>query len=335
MKQLLALGLVLMLLTGCGAPPMQTVRIFAMDTVMELSVCTEQEELPAQAEALLHELDHALSATDPGSEIYALNLRGHGNLSPLTAQLLEQALDCAAQTNGALALSVYPAMELWGFPSGEYHIPTEAELSRLRPLVDDGRIRFSPETGAVALHEGMKLDLGSVAKGFAGDQVLSLLAQQGVTSALLNLGGNVQALGTKPDGSPWRVGIRDPNSTDILGILSLSGGAAITSGGYERWFEGPDGTRYHHILDPKELRPARSGLVSVTVVGPQGLRCDALSTALFVMGEAEAISFWQAHRDFEMLLVNEAGELLLTPGLESVFEPAPDCPYARRVLDEP
>ena len=173
--------------------------------------------------------------------------------------------------------------------------------------------------GTASLPDGVEVDLGSVAKGYAGDVLTGLLKANGVKSALLDLGGNIQTVGTKPDGSSWRIGVRDPEDENgYIGVVSVSDKAVVTSGGYERYFE-QDGVRYWHILDPETGAPARSGLASVTVVGDSGLLCDALSTALFVMGLDRALEHWRTYRDFEAVFVCEDGSVTVTAGLEDSF----------------
>ena len=147
------------------------------------------------------------------------------------------------------------------------------------------------------------------------------MKQGGAASALLDLGGNIQAVGSKPDGSPWRVAIRDPAGDGNIGVVEVADQVVVTSGGYERYFE-EDGVLYWHIIDPATGWPARSGLTSVTVVGESGLLCDGLSTALFVMGREGALEHWRQHRDFEAVLVSEDGSVTITAGLEGRFTPA-------------
>ena len=160
----------------------------------------------------------------------------------------------------------------------------------------------------------------------------------GVESGKISLGGNVFVLGTKPDGSDWRVGIKDPQNEEALAvILPLRDAYAITSGGYERYFE-ENGKTYHHIIDPSTGYPADSGLLSVTVVaadnGPDwagagnGAMCDAFSTALFVMGEEQALDFWRnGGYDFDLVLVTEDGRVVITAGLADRFEEVKDSGY--------
>ena len=199
---------------------------------------------------------------------------------------------------------------------------TQEELDALIPLIDYTRLELDGDGLRARLPENMELDLGAVAKGYTGTYLAEQLRQAGVTSAILRLGGNIQAVGTRPDGNPWRVAIQDPDSQQeaTLGVVEVSDQAVITSGGYQRYFEA-DGETYWHIMDPDTAAPARSGLTSVTVIGADGTVCDALSTALFVMGPEEAADFWRAHPELgvELILVLEDGTVQITQGLEETF----------------
>ena len=146
---------------------------------------------------------------------------------------------------------------------------------------------------------------------------MALLAREGIASAIVELGGNVQALGAKPDGSPWRVALQAPEG-GYAGVLEIVDKAVVTSGGYQRYFE-QDGEIYWHIIDPAQGRPARSGLQSVTIVADEGTLCDGLSTALFVMGREEALDFWRTRNDFECVLISEDNTVAITEGLEESF----------------
>ncbi len=327
-----ALALTLILPAGCTpapaqAEPMAERTFFAMDTVMTLRLYEGGEDaLLEQAEDLVKQLEALWSATDENSEIYALNHGRSAGLSPETADLLRTALGMCERTDGALDISIYPVLCAWGFTTGEYAVPDGETVAALLAHVDYTQVL--QDGTAAALPDGMEIDLGSIAKGSTGWRLAHLLKKSGVTSALLDLGGNIQTVGAKPDGSPWRIGIRDPEGGGNLGVVEAVDKAVITSGGYERYFE-QDGVRYWHILDPKTGCPAHSGLISVTVVGDTnaawgdaGAVCDALSTALFVMGREEAVSFWRTHRDewgFELILVEEDGSVTITAGLEDKF----------------
>lgn len=312
---------VLLLFAGCsGGGPVRR-ELTAMDTFMTLTVYGQS---PAAGAALLEEaageirsLEGLLSVTDPGSEIYQANHSGGEavSLSAPTRELLEDALALCGETGGALDVTVYPAVRAWGFTTGDYRVPEEAELSALTDRIDYTRV--SLDGGRLTLPDGMELDLGAVAKGWTGDRLMSLFREAGVTSAIVELGGNVQALGTKPDGSPWRVAVQSPEG-GYAGVLEIADKAVVTSGGYQRYFE-RDGETYIHIIDPATGRPARTGLASVTVVSDSGLRGDGLSTALFVMGREKAEEFWRARPDFDFILLCEDGTAAITEGLEDCF----------------
>ena len=310
----------LLFLTGCSAEsspePVQGT-FFAMDTVMDFTIYGESG-LIDQSESLIASLESLVSVTDTGSELYAINQTGSGTLTGKASSLMEQALEICRRTDGALDSSIYPIVRAWGFTTGSYQVPDEAEIQALLPLVDYRKIQYDAAAGDVTLPEGMKIDLGSVAKGYAGQLVAQMLREHGVKSALLSLGGNVQTVGAKPDGSPWQIGIKDPQGEDAMMVLSVEDQAVVTSGGYERYFE-QDGQTYWHIMDPSTGHPADSGLISVTIVGDEGVVCDGLSTALFVMGLEKAADLWAQSGDFEAVFVTASGEVYITEGLRDRF----------------
>ena len=308
------------LLTGCSGAPAQepeTATFFAMDTAMDFTVYGDAALLD-EAETLIGSLEEQVSVTDEHSDIYAIDHTGSGSLSGNAAELMEQALELCRRTGGALDISVYPIVRAWGFTTGGYQVPDEETIQSLLPLVDYTQIQYDAATGVVALPEGMEIDLGSVAKGYAGQLAAQMLREHGVQSALLNLGGNVQTVGAKPDGSPWQIGIKDPQGEDAMMVLSVEDQAVVTSGGYERYFE-QDGQTYWHIMDPSTGHPADSGLLSVTIVGDEGVVCDGLSTALFVMGLEKAADLWAQSGDFGAVFVTASGEVYITEGLQDRF----------------
>lgn len=313
-------------LTGCGGEQKvssQSSQVFAMDTVMLLTVYGDQAQQGLdQAEQTIQKLEKLWSATDENSEIWALNHSG-GNwveLSEDTQEILSRGLELCALTDGALDLTAYSAVQAWGFPTGAYRVPDEAELEQLVGKIDYTQVEL--DDNQARLPEDMSLDLGAVAKGRLGEVLSQDLKELGVTSALLELGGNIQTVGTKPDGSRWRVGIQDPNSQEggYLAIVEVADQAVVTSGDYQRYFE-RDGQTYCHIMDPATAAPADSGVDSVSIVGSDGTVCDALSTALFVMGEEKGAQFWKDHPelDFEAIFVSQDGTIAVTEGLEEHF----------------
>ncbi len=313
----IALLFLCLLLTGCGIQE-ESLTFFAMDTVMSVTLYDAPEGMTADLQAKVQQLEKLLSVTDPESEIHQLNRDGRAELSPMTAEVLADGLALCAATDGALDITIYPAMLAWGFTTDTCHVPTDAERTALVGQIDHTKVKLSDDTAS--LPQGMMVDLGAVAKGCTADKLTDMLREAEVSSALLDLGGNIQAIGDNPDGRPWNVAVQAPDGEGYLGVLAVSDRAVVTSGGYERNFE-QDGITYHHILDPKTAKPADSGLQSVTIVGSSGVICDAFSTALYVMGPEKAIEFWRSRSDFECILLTDAGTLLVTEGLKDTFTP--------------
>lgn len=314
----------LFLLCGCtqSAEPSseetEAVRdIFAMDTYMYLKAYGDSADtaLGIAAERILS-LEEVFSVTSENSDTWAVN---HAEGEPVavsedTLTLLYTAQEIGTKTDGALDVTLYPVLSAWGFTTETQQIPDPETLAAALELVDFRSIALSGDM--VQLPAGMQLDFGALAKGYTSDCVTEILRENGVGSALVNLGGNVHAVGAKPDGSAWRVGVQDPFSpSEQVCILEIENEAVITSGNYERYFTGEDGKNYWHILDPADGYPADNGLVSVTIVGESGLLCDALSTALFVLGTEGAADYWQNEGGFEMILVTEDAKLYYTEGL--------------------
>ena len=331
MKQICSLLLSATLLLDCAACGDQgaenTARnreasagLFAMDTHLNLTAYGEKAETAMeQAQDRIRELESLWSVTDEHSEIYTANHSG-GNpvtVSNDTADLVRYALDMAEQTNGSLEPTLYPVLTAWGFTTDSFQIPEQAELDHLLEKVDYTSV--SLQGTALTVPDGMQLDLGAVGKGYAADETAAVLREHGVNSALLDFGGNILTIGAKPDGSPWRVGVRDPDSEGNLGILEIADQSVVVSGGYEKFFVGEDGERYWHILDPATGAPAGHGLVQTAIVSDESKRCDALSTALFVMGLDNAVQYWREHRDFEMILLTENRTIYVTEGLSDAF----------------
>ncbi|MDO4157298.1 MAG: FAD:protein FMN transferase [Oscillospiraceae bacterium] len=261
----------------------QSRSFFAMDTYMTITVYGENAETALnQAEERVTELEKMWSVTDESSEIYAVNHSGGASVavSEETAELLDFSLEISKATNGALDCTMYPILTEWGFTTSNYKVPTDEKISEL--LENTGYEKIRLDGNSVAIPENMQIDLGAVGKGYTGDLVTEVLKENGIESALLDLSGNIQTIGTKTDGTDWKLGLRSPFDEGSFATLEVSDCAVITSGGYERYFVGDDGETYWHILDPETGKPAHSGLVSVTIVGKEGRLCDALSTSLFV-----------------------------------------------------
>ena len=308
----------LLMLTGCGQRvPEETSQIFAMDTVMDFYAVGEGAgDVLTDAAREINRLEALLSRTRESSEVYLLNETGKATLSDETAQLLRGALTYAAETGGAFDVTIAPLVEAWNIHGETPRVLTNDEIAALLPLVGSEHLHL--DGNAAALDAGCAIDLGGIAKGYASDVVADLYRRRGIQGGWVSLGGNVYAHGTKPDGSFWSVAIRDPqNAAGAAALLELSNEFAVTSGGYQRYFTADDGTVYQHIIDPATGAPAVSDLLSVTIVAKNGAMADAWSTALYVMGETEAIRFWQARRgSFDMVLITADDRIVCTAGLE-------------------
>ena len=333
-------------LTACGetSAESETRTVYAMDTVMNLTVYGGNAAAALEsAEKELHTLDEAvLSRTAEGSELYALNASNgetveYGADDALPA-LIETALTISDATDGAFDPTLAPVLDAWGFTKDSRRVPSADELKELLSHTGCGKVRFEKTADgyAVTLLDGAQLDLGGIAKGYAADVLRAQLEDEGVTSATLDLGGDVFVMGSKPDGSGWRIAVKDPADTEsYLGVVSAADKFIVTSGVYERYFE-ENGVRYHHILDPKTGSPAESGLVSVTVQCENGAWADALSTACFVLGPDGALALRDdladQGTDFELILVTDDGRVLYTDGLDGAFTPNDESGYTYEAL---
>lgn len=307
--------------------------IFAMDTYMTVTAYGDQaQEAVNEAGAEIERLDNMLSTGNEESEIAKLNQSGSATLSEDAGYLVERALELNEETGGAFDIAIYPIMEAWGFPTQNYQVPTEDTLQSLLKLCDVSGITYDKDNRNISFNqEGMKIDLGGIAKGYTSSRIMEIYKENNISSGLVNLGGNVQALGTKTDGSKWRVAVQSPDdSDDYLGVLSIEDKAVITSGGYERYFE-QDGKTYHHIIDPQTGYPAENGLTSVTIVSEDGTLADGLSTSLFIMGKDKAIEFWRAHsNEFDAIILTDDGKIYVTEGIQDDFSTEMDTEIIRK-----
>lgn len=343
-KRLLLIGesvALAIILLGCSSAEsavktMKTSTIFAMDTVMELEIAGD-EELLSKAEEKIRYLESRLSVTNDNSEISSLNRNKEAYVSGDTGLIMSRALSICDETNGALDISIYPVLKEWGFTEDAYKVPDDSILLELLDTVDykevsiesvgnekspDARKNIADKDVFLArIPENMEIDLGSVVKGYTGTMLYDFFSENGVKSGLINLGGNVQCIGSKLNGEMWNIAIKSPFSdskTGIIGVLKASDEAVITSGGYERYFE-ENGKIYHHIIDPSTGKPAESGLVSVTIIGKDGLKCDGYSTSLYIMGLDKAIEFWKDKGDFEAIFITDEGSIYVTEGVSDRF----------------
>ena len=318
MKRLVFTALVLGLLAGCATTEYST-DFFAMNTVMRITGrgASAQQTVVA-AEQAVNALDRLLSRTREESEIWALNHAGGAwvEVSEETMAVLTTALTVAEQTDGAYDPTVAPLTDLWQIGTEDAHVPTRAAIDDALRTVDYHNVEV--DGSRVRLLNGAQLDLGGVAKGWAGGNVLD---PDSLTGGLLELGGNISCFGEKKGGSTvWTVGVADPDaSSELMATLKLENACAVTTGDYERYFE-ENGVRYHHVFDPETGYPADTGLRSVTVVMDyaDGGLADGYSTALFVMGLDEGLDFCAAH-GLSAVFITDDKTVYVTDALRDAF----------------
>ena len=283
----LALILSLLLLCSCAQKP-QMESYFAMDTIMLATIYGK-----ADIEEIINEYDDIFSPTKQTSTLSAYN-RGEEVHNEIFDDVMLRAEELAEKTDYAFSPNLGNLIDLWN----EQKVPTDDQI-------------------AAALADNTKINLSAIAKGALSDAIYEELSEKGIKSAIISLGGNVIAYGTRPDGSAWTVGVRDPNGAEneYIATISANDEFVVASGDYERYFE-EEGVRYHHILDGETGFPAKSEVRSVTIVSENGALADAYSTALFVMGREKALEFWRENDEFEAILVCD-DKIIVTEGIEN------------------
>lgn len=305
----------IILLSGCEKKEeAKTAEIYAMDTVMKLTVYGEEkEEAVKEARKLIQKYDALWSSDGKNSDIRKIN-ESAGEfvaVAPETYELLQKSIAISEMTEGAFDVSIEPVVSLWGFDNKDYRIPDETKRKKAVQYVDYRKILLR-EPNQIKIEKGMKIGVGGIAKGYTSNKLMETFRSMKVSAAIVSLGGNVETFGEKSSGGLFRVGITNPLSSDLLlGTIELTDKAVITSGNYERYFE-KDGVRYHHIMDRKTAAPAENDLASVTVIGEDGTMCDGLSTALFVMGKERALAFQKEHTEYDIILVTKNGDVIST-----------------------
>ena len=229
-------------------------------------------------------IEKLLSKYNPESEVSQLNKTGQLRVSPETFYVIKKSKEFWQKSAGAFDITVAPLMDLWGFTERKFSVPDEEKIRETLERVGSDKIILQEENNVIKFGvPGMRIDLGGIAKGYSLDAAAKKLRAAGIKSCLINTGGQIYALGTK-FGIPWKVAIKGPRSNNFVGYLEIADQSVSTSGDYEQYFT-KGKARYSHIINPKTGYPADSGVVSVTVIAPDGLTADALSTAIFVLGK--------------------------------------------------
>ena len=326
MKNVRALALLVLAalaLTGCAGaePEKRSVVGFYLDTVITLTAYVEDDGVLRDALEECGRYEALLSRTVEGSDVWRLNHAGGEpvKVSADTLALIDIARQVSDLSGGAFDLTIAPASTLWDFTSGAKRLPDAAALEAAAARIDYRKIKVEGEY--VTLPEGMMIDLGGIAKGYIADAVKAYLAGRGVTSALLSFGGNIVAIGVKPDGSPWKVGIQDIDrpTGEYMRVSLNFGGSTVTSGIYERGFE-LDGAYYHHILNPRTGWPVENELASVTIFSESSAWGDALSTAAFALGTEKGTEMIEGIGGVEALFIAKDRSMTATSGAGEYLE---------------
>ena len=348
-KILVSCFALLFFLTACSSKQEESFsrEVFALDTISTFTVWTNQQvdskkagEILKNAEKLILYYDKLLSRTVEESDVYRVN---HADGLPTaisleTAYLIGEAMRYSEMTEGYFDITILPVKELWDFKADNPKVPTEAEIEAARAFVDYQNIVLGTEAFVgenpviqkspvdssseqswvmVSLEKGATIDLGAIAKGYIADKIGEYLKSEGVTKAIINLGGNVLMVGEKSPGTPWTVGVQSPDGVQnsYIASVAINDESVVTSGVYERYFE-VDGVRYHHLLNPFTGRPADNGLLSVTILSEESIAGDALSTSCFVLGLEKGLALIEQVPAVEAVFALEDGSLVTSSGID-------------------
>jgi thiamine biosynthesis lipoprotein len=298
---------------------------FLMGTYMEIKAFGRQAPTALEkAFARIREIEERMTQNTLDSEIAAINQKAGSEavkVSEDTFFVIEKALEYGRLTGGMFDPTIQPVVRLWQIGSPEARVPSTAEIEAKLPLVDYRAVQLDATQKKVYLpHAGMGLDLGGIAKGYAADETVAILKAHGVKKALINLGGNIYALGTNPNNEPWKIGIQDPEDqrNQYIAIIAAQDATLVTSGPYERFLK-VDDTVYHHILNPTTGYPADTGLLSVTIVASKSIDADALSTSVFALGREAGLDLINSLENVEAVVIDDQYRVYTTAGIRERF----------------
>ena len=312
---------------GCvGAPPGRESAVVTraqmqMGTLAKITALARSETVAQAAVtagfAEIRRLEELISTWIPTSELSRVNASAGVmpvHVSPETLTVVQRAIQVAEMTDGGFNIAIGPAVDAWNVIEGQ-RIPTESELEALRPLVDLTSVHVDAGEQTIYLGKaGMRIDVGGIGKGYAADQAVEALRRAGASAGIVALSGDIKSFGRLPDGKKFPVGIQHPRKNgSVLAWIDLQDEAISTAGDYERFFE-REGVRYHHILDPRTLQPARS-CQAVTVIAREGVWADGLDTGIFVMGTELGMQLVEALPDVEAIIVDHEGHVHVSSGL--------------------
>lgn len=337
-KKLFALIIITLLLTGCSnfntkndilyenSQPIKR-SSFLLDTIVTVQVYDSQDEsILDEAIDIIKKYELIFSPTNENSELYKLNHRllTHDELrhtiSNELADILSHGIRYGDLSNGSFDITIAPILYLWDFKAEDPVLSDQNSLNKAIPLVDYKNISLESNT-LIFKNEAMGIDLGGIAKGYIADRIKDYLLDQGVKSAMINLGGNVLCVGNKPDGSPFKVGIQMPyaDRNETIAAMEISDMSVVSSGIYERFIE-VDGIPYHHILNPKTGFPVNNNLISVSIISPYSVDGDGLSTTTFALGLEKGIELIESLPDTYAIFITDDYELHYTKDFEKAIK---------------
>lgn len=321
------LSLVMLLFAGCNQGKTVTQSEFLLDTFVSITFYGESDNvLLDKPFEKIKELNDTLTAIDGQSDL--TRIKDNAGIQPVvvseaTYRIIEKGINYSKISGGYFDATAGPLIDLWGIHAPEIkEPPTPESIAAAKEKIDYTKIVLDPAQKTVYLTEpGMSINIGSVSKGYIADVVMATIKDEGIKHAIVNLGGNVLVMGGKADGTPFGVGVEDPNDPGqgYIGVISKKDASVVTSGDYQRYFTDAAGKRYHHILDPFTGYPSESGLTQITAVTNASIDGDGLTTTLFLLGLDKGLALVEQMPGVEAIFVTKDNQVIATKGLKDIF----------------
>lgn len=320
--------MVAMVLSGCSKKVVEPISKteFLMGTVCSVKIYDKSStKILDKAFKRISEIENIMSINKEDSEVIHINDAAGDKpikVSDGTMEVLKEGVKFAGLTGGKMDITVGPLVKLWGIGTEEARVPSEKEIQEKKALIDYKNLILDEKNKTAFLNnKGMMIDLGAIAKGYTADEVYNVLKKNGVKHAIINLGGNVFAMGTNITGAPWKIGIQSPFSQrgEIIGVIEAENKSIVTSGIYERYFE-QDSKSYHHILSTDTGYPCDNTIAGVSIVSEKSIDGDALSTSVFSLGVEEGMKFINNMDGVEAIFITKDKQVYITPGLKGNFK---------------
>lgn len=307
---------------GAGAVPKPVTKTnFLLDTLIQITAYGQNaDDAINKAFDRINDIQKKMTAEGDDSEVIEINKKsglGYQKVSPDTFYVIKKGLYYSERSHGRFDITVGPLVKLWGIGTDRARVPSLAEIKDALAHINYKNVALDESTDSVMLKEpSMAIDLGAIAKGYAADEVIKILKENGIKSAAADLGGNIYVLGKKPNGSPWKIGIQDPFEPrgNTFATVDVIDKTLVTSGVYERYFI-KNGKRYHHILDTSTGYPVDNGLVSVTIISDSSIDADGLSTTVFALGLKEGMKFVESIPNIEAIFVTKDRKVYTSSGV--------------------